>query len=66
MNKILTVATFALAFLCIIGCGPGEPTSVVEGVEMSEIEAYNKALEESQASMQEGADAAKKAGVKNY
>ncbi|MEO1619154.1 MAG: hypothetical protein AAFV88_25105 [Planctomycetota bacterium] len=58
--------SFALALIAAVGCTSSEPSSVVEGVEQSKIDEYNQMLKESQASMQEGADAAKKGGIKGY
>lgn len=54
---------FSISLFTFVGCGSAEPTNIVEGLEQSDIDEYNKMLQEEQASMAAGDEAAKAAGV---
>lgn len=64
MKSIFAKVVLAASCMVLVGCGrPSEPANIVEGVAESDIEEYNRLMEESQAGYAEGDAAAKKAGL---
>ncbi|MCC9645147.1 hypothetical protein LOC71_22945 [Rhodopirellula sp. JC740] len=57
MKHICKLALLALLFPAVIGCGGSEPANVAGGASESEIEEYNRMLQESQSQMAEADEA---------
>ncbi|MEL6106742.1 MAG: hypothetical protein AAFU85_11915 [Planctomycetota bacterium] len=54
---------FSLSVFAFVGCDDPQPKNIAEDLEQSDIDEYNRMLQEEQASMAAGDEAAKAAGV---
>ncbi|WP_182867110.1 hypothetical protein [Stieleria mannarensis] len=66
MSKLFFSLMLAASCFMLIGCGDDGPSSVVENAQQSDVDEYNRMLQEEQAQMKEGMEAAAKEGIKGY
>ncbi|QDV46135.1 hypothetical protein Enr13x_60390 [Stieleria neptunia] len=66
MSKLFYGLILATSCLLAVGCGSEGTTSVVEGAQQSDVDEYNRILQEEQAQMKAGMEAAAKEGIKDY
>ncbi|QDV86811.1 hypothetical protein [Stieleria sp.] len=66
MSKLFHGLLLAASCFLLVGCGSEGPTSVVENAQQSDVDEYNRMLQEEQAQMKAGMEAAAKEGIKDY
>ncbi|QEF97067.1 hypothetical protein Mal15_11020 [Stieleria maiorica] len=66
MSKLFCSLMLAASCFLLVGCGDAGPSSVVENAQQSDVDEYNRMLQEEQAQMKEGMEAAAKEGIKGY
>ena len=53
MKRVFALLSACTVSVALVGCGESGPTNVMEGVEQSEVDAYNAMLEAEEAAMAE-------------
>ncbi|MCO8123733.1 hypothetical protein NHH03_18450 [Stieleria sp. TO1_6] len=66
MKKWMCQGFLLVGIVSLVGCGGQQQGNTVENASQSDIDEYNRLLQQSQASMQDSEKAAKESGVKGF